>query len=170
MFWVVHISYMIVLLQFPVFGNKKLRKRSVTVTIHVITVVAILLFQLLWPIITLAGFQYDIIRFPPLIGQTSNMDLLFYSVVVPATVAVGSGVVLLVILIFRIHQVDCDWIQPCIQCFIYCCVVVHMLACSNGGSSSIIHQCGVQASPHVRVCVTYMSMHDGHPCIMLLIY
>ena len=105
MFWVVHISYMIVLLQFPVFGNKKLRKRSVTVTIHVIAVVAILLFQLLWPIITLAGFQYDIIRFPPLIGQTSNMDLLFYTIVVPATVAVGSGVVLLVILIFIIHQV-----------------------------------------------------------------
>ena len=105
MFWVVHISYMIALLQFPVFGNKKLRKRSVTVSIHVVSVVSILLFQLLWPIITLAAFQYDIIRFPPLIGQTSNMDLLFYTVVVPATVAVGSGVVMLVILIFLIHQV-----------------------------------------------------------------
>ena len=103
MFWVVHIGYMIALLQFPVFGNKKLRKRSVTVSIHVVSVVSILLFQLLWPIITLAAFQYDIIRFPPLIGQTSNMDLLFYTVVVPATVAVGSGVVMLVILIFLIH-------------------------------------------------------------------
>ena len=105
MIWVVHIGYMIVLLQFPVYSNQKLRKRSVTVKIHVVSVASILLFQLLWPIITLAAFQYDIIRFPPLIGQTSNMDLLFYTVVVPATVAVGSGVVMLAILIFIIHQV-----------------------------------------------------------------
>ena len=97
---------MIVLLQFPVFGNKKLRKRSVTITIHVVAVVSILLFQLLWPVITLSAFQYDTIRFPPLIGQPGNMDLLFYTVVVPATGAVGSGVVMLVILIFLIHQVS----------------------------------------------------------------
>ena len=98
-------GYMIVLLQFPFFGDRKLRKRSVTITIHVVSVVSILLFQLLWPIITLSAFQYDIIRFPPFIGQPGNMDFLFYTVVVPTTVEVGSGIIMLVILIFIIHKV-----------------------------------------------------------------
>ena len=105
LFWVVHIGYMIVLLQFPVFGNKKLRKRSVTITIHVVSVVSILLIQLLWPVITLSAFQYDITRFPPFIGQPGNVDLLFYTTVVPATVVGGSGIIMLVILVFIIHKV-----------------------------------------------------------------
>ena len=96
---------MIVLLQFPFFGDRKLTKRSVTITIHVVAVVSILLFQLLWPVITLSAFQYDIIRFPPLIAQPGNMDLLFFTVVVPATVVGGTGIVMLVILIFILHKV-----------------------------------------------------------------
>ena len=96
---------MILLMQFPVFGNKKLTKRSVTITIHVVAVVSILLFQLLWPVITLSVFQYDIIRFPPFLGQPGNVDLLFYTTVVPAILVGGSGLIMLVILIFIIHKV-----------------------------------------------------------------
>ena len=105
-FWVVHIGYMIVLLQFPFFGDRKLTKRSVTIKIHVVSVVSILLLQLLWPVITLSASQYDIIRFPPLIGQPRNMDILFYTIVVPAIVAETSGIILMVILIFIIHKVS----------------------------------------------------------------
>ena len=96
---------MIVLLQFPFFGERKLTKRSVTTKIHVVSVVSILLLQLLWPLITLSAFQYDIISFPPFIGQPGNMDLLFYTVVVPSIVAGGSGIILMVILIFMIRKV-----------------------------------------------------------------
>ena len=96
---------MIVLLEFPFFGERKLTKRSVTITIHVMAVVSILLFQLLWPVITLSAFQYDIIRFPPFVGQPGNMDLYFYTTVVPITVVGGSGIIMLVILIFIIHKV-----------------------------------------------------------------
>ena len=105
LFWVVHIGYMVVLLQFPFFGERMLTKRSVTITIHVVAVVSILLFQLLWPVITLSAFQYDLTSFPPLIAEPGNIDLLFYTVVVPITVAGGSGIIMLVILIFLIHQV-----------------------------------------------------------------
>ena len=105
LFWVVHIGYMIVLLQFPFFGERKLTKRSVTITIHVVSVVSIFLFQLLWPVITLSAFQYDITRFPPFRGQPGNIDLLFYSVVVTNAVAGGSGILMLVILTFLVHKV-----------------------------------------------------------------
>ena len=44
--------------------------------------------------------------------------------------------------------------------------IVHMHACMQR-RKFIIHPCGIQASPHVCVCITYMSMHDGHPCIKL---
>ena len=116
-------GYMIVLLQFPFFGEKKLRKRSVNNTIHVVSVVSILLFQLLWPVITVSAFQYDIIRFPPLIGQPGNMDLLFYTVVVPATLAGGSGIIMLVVLIFIIHKV-CVYIIA--EWMIKACMYVYM--------------------------------------------
>ena len=104
-FWVVHIGYMILLLQFPFFGKRKLAKRSVTITIHVVSVVSILLLQLLWPVITLSAFQYDIVHFPPFVGHPGNMDLYFYTTVVPITVAAGSAISMLVILIYIIHKV-----------------------------------------------------------------
>ena len=101
-YWTVHILYIGVLVKFPFFG-KKLQKKSKQ--IHIATVLAAIFLASIGPIVTLAHFGYFTARFPVLVCFPRNMDVLFFSILLPLIVLAGLGTVMLIFLFRELRKV-----------------------------------------------------------------
>ena len=102
--WLAQLTYMVILLYFPFFGERTLKKKKKLY--HAISIVVIITLSLISPVVTLAWFNYVIVRFPPLMCLPSNQDWIFYSMVLPGSIVMATGTIFCILLIRAIHKVS----------------------------------------------------------------
>ena len=102
--WVAQLVYMVILLHFPFFGERKLKKKKTY--FHVVSLVVIISLSLIGPVVALARFNYVTIRFPPFICFPSNQDWLFYSFGLPISIFTATGIILCILLTRAVHKVS----------------------------------------------------------------
>ena len=102
--WVAQLVYMVILLHFPFFGERTLKKKKTY--FHVVSLVVIISLSLIGPVVALARFNYVTIRFPPFICLPSNQDWVFYSFGLPISICTATGVILCILLTRAVHKVS----------------------------------------------------------------
>ncbi len=102
--WVAQLVYMVILLHFPFFGERKLKKKKTY--FHVVSLVVVISLSLIGPVVALARFNYVTIRFPPFICLPSNQDWVFYSFGLPISIFTATGIILCILLTRAIHKVS----------------------------------------------------------------
>ena len=102
--WVAQLTYMVLLLYFPFFGERTLKKKKNIY--HAVSLVVIITLSLISPTVALVRFPYVTVRFPPLICLPSSMDWAFYSMGLPLSILLAIGIIFCVLLIRAIHKVS----------------------------------------------------------------
>ena len=102
--WVAQLTYMVILLYFPFFGERTLKKKKKLY--HAVSLVAIITLSLISPVVALAKFNYVTSRFPPLLCLPSNQDWVFYAMVLPICILVAVGAIFCMLLVRAIHKVS----------------------------------------------------------------
>ena len=102
--WLAQLAYMVILLHFPFFGERKLIKKKKLY--HVVSLVVIITFSLISPVVALAHFNYATAQFPPFICLPSNQDWVFFSFGLPFSIFSAIGAIFCILLIRAIHKVS----------------------------------------------------------------
>ena len=102
--WLAHLTYMVILLHFPFFGERTLKKKKKLY--HAVSLVAIITLSLISPVVALAKFNYITIRFPPFICLPSNQNWVFYSMALPLCIFMAIGAIFCILLVRAIHKVS----------------------------------------------------------------
>ena len=102
--WVAQLTYMVILLYFPFFGERTLKKKKNIY--HAISLVVIITLSLIGPVVALVWFPYITSRFPPVVCGSSNQDWVFYSSGLPLSIGAAIGSILCLLLIRAIHKVS----------------------------------------------------------------
>ena len=102
--WVAQLVYMVILLHFPFFGERTLKKKKTY--FHVVSLVVIIILSLIGPVVALARFNYRTVRFPTFICLSSNQDWVFYSFALPISIFTATGVILCILLTRAVHKVS----------------------------------------------------------------
>ena len=102
-FWIVHFSYILIILKFPFFGRKRLKQRACF--LHAITVPIVILIGAVGPVVVLAVSPYTVANFPPNYCLPGNLDAVFYSLILPTTVLLLIGCIMMVFLVQQLHKV-----------------------------------------------------------------
>ena len=131
--WLAQLTYMVILLYFPFFGERTLKKKKKLY--HAVSLVAIITLSLISPVVALAKFNYVTIWFPPLMCFPRSQDWVFYSMVLPLSILVAIGVILCILLIRAIHKVS-----VLIDCCLSVCTSGHRVVYTE---QQVCLECGV---------------------------
>ena len=83
--------------------TKKLKTHSKVVHIAVISTCTVL--SILGPIVTLAKYKYVVIRVPALACTPDDLDLIFYSLILPCVLLIATSTSFLVLLFWTVYKV-----------------------------------------------------------------
>ena len=83
--------------------TKKLRTHSKVV--HIAVVSTCILLSILGPIVTLAKYKYVVIRVPALTCTPDDLDLIFYSLILPCVLLIATSTSFLVLLFWTVYKV-----------------------------------------------------------------
>ena len=87
-------------LQFHNFDTYKHRTK-----IHILEIVIVLLLGILIPVIVVATVEYSIANFPPT-TCSANVEVTFYTLILPTILIQGSGIMLILFSFISIHRVS----------------------------------------------------------------
>ena len=87
-------------LQFHNFDTYKHRTK-----IHIIEIVIVLLLGILIPAIVVGTVEYSIANFPPTLCS-ANVEVTFYTLILPTILIQGSGIMLIMFSFVSIHRVS----------------------------------------------------------------
>ena len=104
--WFIHLAYLAILFKFPFFGKTLMKRAGV---VHAVSVPTALLFCLIGPTVTVLWCGYFTARFPNWICMPSNLDVLFYTFVLPLSIFGSMGVAITMAGLWEIHKVCNAW-------------------------------------------------------------
>lgn len=88
---------------FPFHAHKHERN---TKYIHIISLIVGIILPAVVPVIALFVDGYTMFRFPPTICSPSNVNVLYYGVILPVSIAVCVGLTFLAIILHALHEVS----------------------------------------------------------------
>ena len=113
-FWIIHFTYILVILKFPFFGKRWLAKN--TRLIHAITVPIVVLTGAIGPVVVAIVSPYTVSAFPAVSCFAASLDATFYCLILPSTVLLLIGCIMMVFLLQQLHKV---YACRCACIFIY---------------------------------------------------
>ena len=103
-FWILFVIHLFMKLVFPIhshnFDKSKYRTR-----VHVVEVAVVLLIGLLVPSIVVGTSEYKIVNFPPT-QCSADVEVTFYTLILPTILVQGAGVILILFTFVSIHRVS----------------------------------------------------------------
>ena len=103
LFWLEHIIHIWITIEFP-HAAKKLKKRNKY--IHITTVLVVVAISLIGPVVAAAKFPYIVPRLPVLTCFPSNLNWIFYSLILPCSIILATASTFLVLLFKTTYKVN----------------------------------------------------------------
>ena len=101
--WFLHLFHLFLAIAFP-FWSKFLSEQKWKIRLHILEVLGCVVISSIAPITFLSVSEYVIARLPPLFVRPSR-DVTFYSLILPTTILVGTGVNLTIYSFITIRKV-----------------------------------------------------------------
>jgi len=101
--WLLHVIHLFIKIVFPV-KSRQLDFKRTKIILHVTEVIGASFITILAPVVFVSVSEYNIGRFPPVLCLPSR-EVGFYTMCVPLCAVIGAGVILTVIIFWRLHQV-----------------------------------------------------------------
>ena len=105
LWWISHILILFWKIQFPLHSSR-FEKAHSTKHIHI----AIVILAILLPVITVISSEinggYTLTRFPTILCTGANIDVTFYTLVLPIVIIIGCGTTVLMVIFWKIHKVN----------------------------------------------------------------
>ena len=103
-FWLLFITHLFLKLVFPIhfrrFESSKYRTK-----VHILEIVIVLLVGILIPAIVVGTVEYNIVNFPPT-ECAANVEVTFYTLILPTVIIQGTGMFLILFSFISIHRVS----------------------------------------------------------------
>jgi len=102
-FWLLHVIHLFIKIVYPIW-SRKLDRNKTKIILHVTEVTLAFILCGLAPIIFVSVSEYSIGRFPPLLCLSSKA-VSFYTMCIPLCFMIGTGVILAIIMFWKLHKV-----------------------------------------------------------------
>ena len=103
-FWLLFVAHLFLKLVFPLqfrkFDSSKYRTK-----VHILEIVIVLLLGILIPAIVVGTVEYNIVNFPPT-QCSANVEVTFYTLILPTIFIQGTGMMLILFSFVSIHRVS----------------------------------------------------------------
>ena len=103
-FWLLHLIHLFLKIAFPMW-SRTLNVKRTKIILHVTEVGGATLLSGLAPIIFVSVSEYNFGRFPPVLCFPSRA-VTFYTMCLPVSITIGSGVILAIITFWILHKVS----------------------------------------------------------------
>ena len=103
-FWLLHLIHLFIKIYLPIW-SRKLDRKQTKLILHLTETVGAIILCSLPSIVYVSVSEYSFGRFPPMLCVPSGV-VTFYTMCLPLCVLLGSGVILTVIMFWKLHKVS----------------------------------------------------------------
>ena len=102
--WLLHLIHLFIKITLPVW-SRKLDRKQTKIILHITEVTGAFTLCGLAPIVYVSVSKYSFAQFPPLFCIPSK-EVIFYTICIPLCIIVGIGVILAIIMFWKLHKVS----------------------------------------------------------------